>query len=129
MHGAANAIDWIRLYANGTIDRTCSAPYHSGFLAGKTDKLYLKYNSIDKDRICCVRAIGKWFVHGEQENRVLRTSTSSNPMVPSMNHHRPSGKIVPFPQFQESCQQAFALNHLAPPIATAGLVHQQIVPR
>ena len=44
----------IRRYANGTMDRTCSAPDPSGFPDGKSDKRYLKYMAIDKDGICCV---------------------------------------------------------------------------
>ncbi|KAI2503730.1 DNA dependent RNA polymerase [Fragilaria crotonensis] len=44
----------IRRYANGTMDRTCSAPDPSGFPDGKADKRYLKYKAIDKDGICCV---------------------------------------------------------------------------
>lgn len=44
----------IRRYANGTMDRTCSAPDPSGFPDGESDKRYLKYKAIDKDGICRV---------------------------------------------------------------------------
>lgn len=44
----------IRRYANGTMDRTCSAPDPSGFPDGESDKRYMKYRAIDKDGICRV---------------------------------------------------------------------------
>ena len=44
----------IRRYANGTMDRTCSAPDPAGFPDGEKDKRYQKYSAIDKDGICKV---------------------------------------------------------------------------
>jgi DNA-directed RNA polymerase III subunit RPC2 len=44
----------IKRYANGTMDRTVSAPDASAFPNGEQDKRYMKYSAIDKDGICRV---------------------------------------------------------------------------
>jgi DNA-directed RNA polymerase III subunit RPC2 len=44
----------IRRYANGTMDRTCSAPDPKEFPDGEDDKRFARYRAIDKDGICLV---------------------------------------------------------------------------
>ena len=66
----------IRRYANGTMDRTRSAPDPNDFHDGEADKRYHKFKAIDKDGICRV---------GEQLDSGCYMVNKESPMDTSMS--------------------------------------------
>lgn len=84
----------IRRFANGTMDRTCSAPDPAGFPDGEADKRYLKYKAIDKDGICRVGEpldSGCYMVNKESP---MDTSTNNDFMqqgTGTQTQYKPSG--------------------------------------
>lgn len=84
----------IRRFANGTMDRTCSAPDPAGFPDGEADKRFLKYKAIDKDGICRVGEPldnGCYMVNKESP---MDTSTNNDFMQQgsgSQTQYKPSG--------------------------------------